>query len=125
MIDPFGYGVRRELNQLRGFVLTSASTMSRHRRPRAVLMSTPSSRYGLREKPERNFVMSKMVFTILAAVAEGERDRIRVNAGARLHRFPEQKCIYDADENVFERGFVLWASGLGGLVLGRVGVVAA
>ena len=48
-----------------------------------------------------------------------------VNAGARLHRFPEQKCIYDADENVFERGFVLWASGLGGLVLGRVGVVAA
>jgi hypothetical protein len=27
-----------------------------------------------------------------------------VNAGARLHRFPEQRCINDADENALEPG---------------------
>ena len=48
-----------------------------------------------------------------------------VNAGARLHRFPEQRCINDADENAVEHGLVWWASGWGQIVFGRVGVVAA
>jgi hypothetical protein len=48
-----------------------------------------------------------------------------VNAGARLHRFPEQRCINDTDENAVEHGLVWWASGWGQIVFGRVGVVAA
>jgi hypothetical protein len=48
-----------------------------------------------------------------------------VNAGARLHRFPEQRCINDADENAVEPGLVWRASGWGQIVFGRVGVVAA
>jgi hypothetical protein len=48
-----------------------------------------------------------------------------INAGARLHRFPEQRCINDADENALEHGLVSWASGWGRIVFGRVGVVAA
>jgi hypothetical protein len=48
-----------------------------------------------------------------------------VNAGARLHRFPEQRCINDADETALERGLVSWASGWGQIVFGPVGVVAA
>ena len=49
----------------------------------------------------------------------------RVNAGARLHRFPEQRCINNADENALEHGLASWASGWGHIVFGRVGVVAA
>ena len=49
----------------------------------------------------------------------------RVNAGARLHRFSEQRCINDTDENAVEHGLVWWASGWGQIVVGRVGVVAA
>ena len=48
-----------------------------------------------------------------------------VNAGARLHRLPEQRCINDADENAVEYGLVWWASGWGQIIFGRVGVVAA
>jgi hypothetical protein len=48
-----------------------------------------------------------------------------VNAGARLHRFPEQRCINDADEKALEHGLVSWASSWGQIVFGRVGVVAA
>ena len=48
-----------------------------------------------------------------------------VNAGARLHRFPEQRCINNADENALEHGLASWASGWGQIVFGRVGVVAA
>ena len=48
-----------------------------------------------------------------------------VNAGARLHRFPEQRCINNADENALEHGLGSWASGWGHIVFGRVGVVAA
>src|SRR5271165_977289 len=48
-----------------------------------------------------------------------------VNAGAKLHRFPEQKCINNADENGLEHGLFSWASGLGRIVGRRVGVVAA
>ena len=51
--------------------------------------------------------------------------KVGVNAGARLHRFPEQRCINDADENALEQGLVSWASGWGRIVFGRVGVVAA
>jgi hypothetical protein len=51
--------------------------------------------------------------------------RARVNAGARLHRFPEQRCINDADEKALEHGLTSWASGWGQIVFGRVGVVAA
>ena len=36
-----------------------------------------------------------------------------VNAGARLHRFPEQRCINNADENALEQGLASWASGWG------------
>ena len=50
---------------------------------------------------------------------------INVNAGARLHRFPEQRCINDADEKALEHGLVSWASSWGQIVFGRVGVVAA
>jgi hypothetical protein len=49
----------------------------------------------------------------------------RVNAGARLHRFPEQRCINDADEKALEHGLVSWASSWGQIVFGRVGAVAA
>src|SRR5271166_6664308 len=35
---------------------------------------------------------------------------VGVNAGARLHRFPEQRCINDADEKALEHGLVSWAS---------------
>ena len=55
-------------------------------------------------------------------------DRYRpivVNAGAKLHRFPEQNCINNADENGLEHGLFSWASGLGRIVGRRVGVVAA
>ena len=48
-----------------------------------------------------------------------------VNAGAKLHRFPEQNCINNADENGLEHGLFSWASGLGRIVGRRVGVVAA
>ena len=48
-----------------------------------------------------------------------------VNAGARLHRFPEQRCINNVDENALEHGLGSWASGWGHIVFGRVGVVAA
>ena len=48
-----------------------------------------------------------------------------VNAGARLHRLPEQRCINDAGENAVEHGLISWASGWGQIVFGRVGVVAA
>src|ERR1700677_735034 len=48
-----------------------------------------------------------------------------VNAGARLHRFPEQRCINDAAENALEHGLASWASGWGQIVFGRVCVVAA
>ena len=51
--------------------------------------------------------------------------RIDVNAGAKLHRFPEQNCINNADENGLEHGLFSWASGLGRIVGRRVGVVAA
>ena len=51
--------------------------------------------------------------------------RISVNAGARLHRFPEQRCINDADEKALEHGLVSWASSWGQIVFGRVGAVAA
>ena len=47
-----------------------------------------------------------------------------VNAGARLHRFPEQRCINDADEKALEHGLISWASSWGQMVFGRVGVVA-
>ena len=47
-----------------------------------------------------------------------------VNAGARLHRFPEQRCINDADENALEHGLVWCASGWGRIVLGLVDVLA-
>jgi hypothetical protein len=53
------------------------------------------------------------------------RQKGGVNAGARLHRFPEQRCINDADENALEHGLVSWASGWGQIVFRRVGVVAA
>ena len=49
---------------------------------------------------------------------------LRVNAGARLHRFPEQRCINDADENALEHGLVWCASGWGRIVLGLVDVLA-
>ena len=52
-------------------------------------------------------------------------DGVSVNAGARLHRFPEQRCITNADENALEQGLVSWASGWGQIVFWRVGVVAA
>jgi hypothetical protein len=42
-----------------------------------------------------------------------------------MHRFPEQRCINDGDENTLEHGLVSWASGWGRIVFGRVGVVAA
>jgi hypothetical protein len=48
-----------------------------------------------------------------------------VNAGVKWHRFPEQRCINNADENAREPGLVSWASGWGRIVFGRVGVVAA
>ena len=48
-----------------------------------------------------------------------------VNAGARLHRFPEQRCINNAGENALEHGLASWASGWGHIVFGHVGVVAA
>ena len=48
-----------------------------------------------------------------------------VNAGARLHRFPEQRCINDADEKALEHGLLSWASSWGQIVFGRVGGVAA
>ena len=48
-----------------------------------------------------------------------------VNAGTKLHRFPEQKCINNADENGLEHGLFFWASGLGRMVGRRVGGVAA
>ena len=48
-----------------------------------------------------------------------------VNAGARLHRLPEQRCINDAGENAVEHRLISWASGWGQIVFGRVGVVAA
>ena len=51
--------------------------------------------------------------------------RSGVNAGARLHRFPEQRCINNVDENALEHGLGSWASGWGHIVFGRVGVVAA
>ena len=51
--------------------------------------------------------------------------RQSVNAGAKLHRFPEQNCINNADENGLEHGLFSWASGLGRIVGRRVGVVAA
>jgi hypothetical protein len=38
----------------------------------------------------------------LKALAEGDG----VNVGAKLHRFPEQECINDAEENVLEHGLV-------------------
>jgi hypothetical protein len=48
-----------------------------------------------------------------------------VNAAGKLHRFPEQKCINDADENGLEHGRFSWSSGLVWIVLGLIGVVAA
>ena len=51
--------------------------------------------------------------------------RLGVNAGARLHRFPEQRCINDADENALEHGLVSWTSSWGRIVFGRVGDVVA
>ena len=51
--------------------------------------------------------------------------KVGVNAGAKLHRFPEQNCINNADENGLEHGLFSWASGLGRIVGRRVGVVAA
>jgi hypothetical protein len=70
-------------------------------------------------------------FTLLSALA-GATERIGliatastpVNAGARLHRFPEQRCINNADENALEHGLASWASGWGQIVFGRVCVVA-
>src|SRR5277367_3250510 len=35
-------------------------------------------------------------------------ERDGVNAGARLHRFPEQRCVNDADEKALEHGLVSW-----------------
>ena len=52
------------------------------------------------------------------------RNNADVNAGARLHRFPEQRCINNADENALEHGLASWASGWGQIVFGRVCVVA-
>jgi hypothetical protein len=54
-----------------------------------------------------------------------KRAEADVNAGARLHRFPEQRCINDADEKALEHGLVSWASSWGQIVFGRVGAVAA
>ena len=48
-----------------------------------------------------------------------------VNAGAKMHHFPEQKCINDADKKALEHGRFPEASGLGWIVRRRVGVVAA
>jgi hypothetical protein len=60
-----------------------------------------------------------------AGAREVASHRIGVNAGARLHHLPEQRCINDAGENAVEHGLVWWASGWGQIVLGRVGVVVA
>ena len=54
-----------------------------------------------------------------------EDDGRIVNAGARLHHFPEQRCINNAGENALEHGLASWASGWGHIVFGHVGVVAA
>jgi hypothetical protein len=35
-----------------------------------------------------------------------------------LHRFPEQKCINDADEDALAHRLVSWASGWGQIVFG-------
>jgi hypothetical protein len=43
----------------------------------------------------------------------------RVNAGVKLHRFPEQRCINDVDENALEDGLVSWVSGWVQIVFGE------
>jgi len=48
-----------------------------------------------------------------------------VNAGVKMHHFPEQKCINDADKKALEHGRFPEASGLHWIVRRRVGVVAA
>jgi hypothetical protein len=57
--------------------------------------------------------------------APGFVTRTGINAGARLHRFPEQRCINNADENALEHGLTSWALGWGQMAFGRVGDVAA
>jgi exodeoxyribonuclease V alpha subunit len=81
---------------------------------------------------EQKIVREIMVFLHSNGVGTARAVRIfktygvdAVNAGAILHRFPEQRCINDADENALERGLVWWASGWGQIVFGRVGDVAA
>ena len=56
--------------------------------------------------------------------SRAKKHGVTVNAGARLHRFPEQRCINDADENALEHGLVWCASGWGRIVLGLVDVLA-
>jgi NADP-dependent 3-hydroxy acid dehydrogenase YdfG len=68
--------------------------------------------------------LAKQGHTVIAA-AQSWPQVTAVNAGARLHRFPEQRCINDADENALEHGLASWASGWGQIVFGGVGVVAA
>ena len=67
--------------------------------------------------------------TALNPLTEWGRQRFgadaAVNAGPRLHRFPEQRCINDADEKALEHGLLSWASSWGQIVFGRVGGVAA
>ena len=52
-------------------------------------------------------------------------ERIFCQRRSKLHRFPEQRCINDADENALEHGLSLWASVWGQIVFGRIGVIAA
>src|SRR5271165_5440657 len=73
------------------------------------------SAYNLKEKLWRDDFESCME----------RHDDLAVIAGAKMHRFPEQKCINNADENGLEHGLFSWASGLGRIVGRRVGVVAA
>ena len=69
----------------------------------------------------------RLSFGPILSLLASRRDHFRrcVNAGAKLHRFPEQNCINNADENGLEHGLFSWASGLGRIVGRRVGVVAA
>src|SRR5271166_2924808 len=84
---------------------------------------------SLAEAREKAFTMRKAIRTgqpIDKVKAQTFKEVAEdVNAGAKLHRFPEQKCINNADENGLEHGLFSWASGLGRIVGRRVGVVAA
>lgn len=64
----------------------------------AVAASAASLEVGLGDPGPRRIIVS------WRNPAESDDDKSDVNAGARLHRFPEQRCINDADENALEPG---------------------